>query len=116
MSYSIWLFLVALSGWAAGYIVGGKGFSMVADICFGLTGGMAVRFCLDVMGVRVADVNLLLFSIWGAAAVSGFVRLVVRRHHRSYPRNFIRVRQDLEVSEAPRCNSRADNHDSSKAA
>ena len=44
MSYSIWLFLVALSGWAAGYIVGGKGFGMVADICFGLTGGMAVRF------------------------------------------------------------------------
>ena len=115
MSYSIWLCLVALSGWAAGYIVGGKGFGVVADIFFGLTGGMAVRFCLDSMGVRVADVNLLLFSIWGAAALPGFVRLIVNRHHRLYPRNF-RVRQDLEVSEAPRCNSRADNHDSSKAA
>ena len=116
MSYSIWLFLVALSGWAAGYIVGGKGFGVVADICFGLTGGMTVRFCLDAMGVRVADVNLLLFSIWGAAALPGFARLIVRRHHKLYPRNFIRVRQDLEVSEAPRSNSRADHHDSSRTA
>jgi uncharacterized membrane protein YeaQ/YmgE (transglycosylase-associated protein family) len=116
MSYSIWLFLVALSGWAAGYIVGGKGFGVVADIFFGLTGGMTVRFCLDAMGVRATDVNLLLFSIWGAAALPGFVRLIMRRHHKLYPRNFTRVRRGLEVAEAPRSGSRADSHDSSRAA
>ncbi len=89
---------------------------MVADIVFGLAGGMTVRFCLDAMGVRVADVNMLLFSIWGAAALPGFARLIIRLHHKLCPRNFIRVRQDLEVSEAPRSSSRADNHDSSRAA
>jgi uncharacterized membrane protein YeaQ/YmgE (transglycosylase-associated protein family) len=116
MSYSIWLFLVALSGWASGCIVGGKGFGVVADILFGLTGGMTVRFCLDAMGVRVADVDLLLFSIWGAAALPGFVRLMVRRRHNSYPCNFTRVRRGFEVAEEPRSRSRADSHDSSRAA
>jgi uncharacterized membrane protein YeaQ/YmgE (transglycosylase-associated protein family) len=116
MSYSIWLFLVALSGWAAGYIVGGRGFGVVADILFGFTGGMTVRFCIDAMSVRVTDVNLLLFSIWGAAALSGFVRLRVRRRHNSSPRNFTRVRRGPEVAEAPRSGSRADSHDSSRAA
>lgn len=115
MSYSIWLFLVALSGWAAGYIVGGKGFGVVADILFGFTGGMTVRFCLDAMGVRVADVDLLLFSIWGAAALPGFVRLTVSRHNLE-PRNFTRVRRGLEVAEEPRSGSRADSQDSSRAA
>jgi len=79
MSYSIWLFLVALSGWAAGYIVGGKGFGVVADILFGFTGGMTVRFCLDAMSARLADVDLLLFSLWGAAALRVFVRLMIGR-------------------------------------
>jgi uncharacterized membrane protein YeaQ/YmgE (transglycosylase-associated protein family) len=116
MAYSIWLFLVALSGWAAGYIVGGKGFGVVADILLGFTGGMTVRFCLDAMGVRVTDVNLLLFSIWGAAALPGFVRVLVRRRHNLDPRNFRRVRRGLEVAETPPSDSWADRHDSSRAA
>jgi len=59
-----------LSGWFAGKSVGGKRPGAVADILLGITGAQTVRFLRDVLRVSVEDSNALLFSVWGAAALS----------------------------------------------
>jgi uncharacterized membrane protein YeaQ/YmgE (transglycosylase-associated protein family) len=76
----VWLLLMALCGWTAGEIVGGKGFGRAADILLGITGALTVRFSLEVVRIDMDAVNLLLFSVWGAAALPGIVRLLVRIH------------------------------------
>ncbi len=83
MSYSIWLLAAALAGWAAGKIVGDDGFGTGADILLGITGAFVVRWSLEKIGISLHDVYLLLFSIWGAAAVPAAVRFGVRRLNRS---------------------------------
>src|ERR1017187_10749430 len=83
MFYSIWLLAAALAGWAAGKIAGDDGFGMGADIFLGITGAFVVRWSFENLGVSLKDVYLLLFSIWGSAALPAAVRLGIRRHNRS---------------------------------
>jgi uncharacterized membrane protein YeaQ/YmgE (transglycosylase-associated protein family) len=82
MSYSIWL-AAALAGWASGKIAGDDGWGKGADILLGITGAFVVRLSLENMGVSLHDVYLLLFSIWGAAALPALVRFAMRCHNRS---------------------------------
>ena len=82
MFYSIWLLAAGLAGWASGKIVGNNGFGTVADILLRITGACVVRWFLENAGISLANVYLLLFSIWGAAAVPAVVRLGIRRHRR----------------------------------
>lgn len=83
MSYFIWLLAVGLAGWASGEIVGGEGFGRVTDILLGISGAFLVRFIMEQVGLSLGYVNLLLLSIWGAAAPPATVRLLLRRHSRS---------------------------------
>jgi uncharacterized membrane protein YeaQ/YmgE (transglycosylase-associated protein family) len=85
--YFIWLLAAALAGWAGGKITGGDGFGPGTDILFGITGAFVVRWFLENVGISVEDVYLLLFSIWGAAAIPAVVRLGIRRHNRSKARS-----------------------------
>jgi uncharacterized membrane protein YeaQ/YmgE (transglycosylase-associated protein family) len=87
MFYSIWLLAAALAGWAGGRIAGDDGFGTGADILLGITGAFVVRWSLEKTGISVENVYLLLFSIWGAAALPAAMRLVIRRHHRSKTRS-----------------------------
>jgi uncharacterized membrane protein YeaQ/YmgE (transglycosylase-associated protein family) len=80
MLHFIWLILMALCGRAAGEIVGGKGFGRVADMLLGITGAFLVRFSVEALRIDVHTINLLLFSIWGAAALPGSVRFLAKRH------------------------------------
>jgi uncharacterized membrane protein YeaQ/YmgE (transglycosylase-associated protein family) len=80
MFYSTWLLAAALAGWAAGKITGNDGFGTGADLLLGITGAFVVRWSLENMDTPVANVYLLLFSIWGAAALPAIVRLGIRRH------------------------------------
>jgi uncharacterized membrane protein YeaQ/YmgE (transglycosylase-associated protein family) len=80
MLHFIWPLLMALCGWTAGEIVGGKGFGRVADMLLGITGAFLVRFSVDALRIDVHTVNLLLFSIWGAAALPASVRFLAKRH------------------------------------
>jgi uncharacterized membrane protein YeaQ/YmgE (transglycosylase-associated protein family) len=83
MSYFIWLLAVGLAGWASGEIMGGEGFGRVADILLGISGAFLVRFIIQQVGIPLGYVNLLLLSIWGAAAPPATVRLLIRRHSHS---------------------------------
>lgn len=83
MSYFVWLLAVGLAGWASGEIVGGEGFGRVADILLGISGAFLVRFIMEQVGLSLEYVNLLLLSIWGAAAPPATVRLLLRRHSHS---------------------------------
>jgi uncharacterized membrane protein YeaQ/YmgE (transglycosylase-associated protein family) len=87
MFYSIWLFAAALAGWSAGKITGGDGFGPATDILLGLTGAFVVRWSFENIGISLEMTYLLLFSIWGAAAVPVIVRLGLRHHHRSKARS-----------------------------
>jgi uncharacterized membrane protein YeaQ/YmgE (transglycosylase-associated protein family) len=83
MSHFIWLLAVGLAGWASGEIVGGRGFGRVADILLGISGAFLVRFIMEQVGIPLGYVNLLLLSVWGAAAPPATVRLLVRRDSHS---------------------------------
>jgi uncharacterized membrane protein YeaQ/YmgE (transglycosylase-associated protein family) len=87
MFYSIWLLAAALAGWAAGKIAGEDGFGTLADILLGITGAFVVRWSLENIGISLQDVYLLLFSIWGAAALPAAVRFGIRRHNESKRRS-----------------------------
>ena len=82
MFYSAWLLAAAVAGWAAGKITGNDGFGTGADLLLGITGAFLVRWSLENLGISLADVYLLLFSIWGAASLPALVRLGIRRHRR----------------------------------
>ena len=83
MFYSIWLIAAALAGWAGGKIAGDDGFGTGADILLGITGAFVVRWSVENIGISLQDVYLLLFSIWGAAALPALLRVGIRRHNRS---------------------------------
>jgi uncharacterized membrane protein YeaQ/YmgE (transglycosylase-associated protein family) len=87
MFYSIWLLAAALAGWASGKIAGDDGFGTAADILLGITGAFVVRWSFENIGISLADVYLLLFSIWGAAAFPAALRLGIRRRNRSKARS-----------------------------
>lgn len=82
MFYSVWLLAAALAGWAAGKITGNDGFGTGADVLLGITGAFAVRWSLENVGISLANVYLLLFSIWAAAALPAVVRLGIWRRER----------------------------------
>ncbi len=82
MFYSTWLLAAAVAGWATGKITGNNGFGTGADLLLGITGAFVVRWSLENMGISLANGYLLLFSIWGAAALPAVVRLAIRRHKR----------------------------------
>jgi uncharacterized membrane protein YeaQ/YmgE (transglycosylase-associated protein family) len=92
MFYSIWLFAAALAGWSAGKITGGHGFGSGTDILLGLTGAFVVRWSFENISVSQDTTYLLLFSIWGAAALPAALRFGIRLHNRS--RNRSRVQSD----------------------
>jgi uncharacterized membrane protein YeaQ/YmgE (transglycosylase-associated protein family) len=83
MSHFIWFLVVGLSGWASGEIVGGEAFGRVADILLGISGAFLVRFITEQLHFPLDYVNLLLFSVWGAAAPPAAVRLLLRRRRHS---------------------------------
>ncbi|MGB8724179.1 MAG: hypothetical protein WCD15_15600 [Terriglobales bacterium] len=87
MFYSIWLLAASLAGWAGGKIARDDGFGTGADILLGITGAFVVRWSLENIGISLNDVYLLLFSIWGAAALPAAVRLGIRRRNRSKARS-----------------------------
>jgi len=74
-----WLLLMAVCGWTAGRVIGGKGLGVVTDILLGITGALTVRFFLDALRVTV-HTDILLLSALGAAALPGFIRFLIRRH------------------------------------
>ena len=78
MPYAAWLILVAITGWAAGEIVGGDDYGRLTDVLLGLSGALAVRFFIESVGVSLHDIYLLLFSVWGAATVPVMFRLSLR--------------------------------------
>lgn len=82
MFYSTWLLAAAVAGWAAGKITGNDVFGTGIDLLLGITGAFLVRWSLENVGISFANVYLLLFSIWGAAALPALVRLGMRRHKR----------------------------------
>ena len=82
MFYSTWLLAATVAGWAAGKITGNDGFGTGIDLLLGITGAFLVRWSLENVGISFANVYLLLFSIWGAAALPALVRLGMRRHKR----------------------------------
>ena len=65
MFYSTWLLGAAVAGWAAGKITGNDGFGTGADLLLGITGAFLVRWALENVGISLANVYLLLFSISG---------------------------------------------------
>jgi uncharacterized membrane protein YeaQ/YmgE (transglycosylase-associated protein family) len=83
MFYSVWLLAAGLAGWAGGEIVGNEGFGTAADFLLGIMGAFAVRWSLEKLTISLEDVYLLLFSIWGAAAFPGTLRLVIKILNRS---------------------------------
>ena len=83
MFYSIWLIAAALAGWAGGKFAGQDGFGTGADILLGITGAFVVRWSVENIGISLQDVYLLLYSIWGAAALPALLRVGIRRHNRS---------------------------------
>jgi uncharacterized membrane protein YeaQ/YmgE (transglycosylase-associated protein family) len=89
MFYFIWLVAAGLSGWASGKITGSNGFGTGADILLGITGAFVVRWSLETAGISLANVYLLLFSIWGAAAFPAVVRLGIRHHKRVKTRSWL---------------------------
>jgi uncharacterized membrane protein YeaQ/YmgE (transglycosylase-associated protein family) len=85
---SAWVLAGALAGWVSGKIAGDDGFGTAADVVLGITGAFVVRWSLEKIGISLPDVYLLLlFSIWGAAALPAAVRLGIRLHNRSKTRN-----------------------------
>ncbi len=46
----------------------------------GISGAFLVRFIMEQVSLSLGYVNLLLLSIWGAAAPPATVRLLLRRH------------------------------------
>src|SRR5882724_1347702 len=81
-----WILLMAFSGWTAGEIVDAKHPGRFADALLGISGGFAVFFLLDILGIHVQDVNLILFAVWGAAALPGFIGILIRQHDHLNPR------------------------------
>ena len=96
MFYSTWLLVAAVAGWATGKITGNDGFGTGADLLLGITGAFVVRWSLENLGISLANVYLLLFSIWGAAALPAVVRLAIRRHKR------LKTRSRLQLVHGPR--------------
>jgi uncharacterized membrane protein YeaQ/YmgE (transglycosylase-associated protein family) len=86
MFYFIWLVAAALAGWASGRITRRDGLGPVTDILLGITGAFVVRWSFENVGISVDNGYLLLFSIWGAAALPAVVRLGIRLHNRSKAR------------------------------
>lgn len=78
MPYSIWLPLVGLAGFVSGQILGGPGFGSVADVLLGLCGAFLVRFVAEQVG-NLDPIYLLLFSMWGAAALPAIARWIFHR-------------------------------------
>jgi uncharacterized membrane protein YeaQ/YmgE (transglycosylase-associated protein family) len=91
MFYSIWLFTAALAGWSAGKIAGDYGFGSMTDILLGLTGAFIVRWSFESIGISLEMTYLLLFSIWGAAALPAALRFGIKRHNRSKNRSDSKV-------------------------
>lgn len=87
MFFSIWLLAAGLAGWASGKITRNDGFGTGADILLGITGAFMVRWSFENLSVSLANVYLLLFSTWGAAALPAVVRLGIKLHRRSKGRS-----------------------------
>ena len=83
MPYAAWLIFVAITGWAAGEIVGGDQYCRLTDVLLGISGALLVRFVVESTGIRLDDIYLLLFSVWGAATVPAIFRLAMRRRDTS---------------------------------
>jgi uncharacterized membrane protein YeaQ/YmgE (transglycosylase-associated protein family) len=81
MPYAAWLIFVAITGWAAGEIVGGNDYGRLTDVLLGLSGALAVRFIIESLGISLHDVYLLLFSVWAAATVPVTFRLSLRHRN-----------------------------------
>jgi uncharacterized membrane protein YeaQ/YmgE (transglycosylase-associated protein family) len=95
----IWLFLMAFCGWTAGEIVGGKGVGQVIDVLLGVTGALSVRLSLEGLRVDPNPVSLLLFSVWGAAALPAVVKYLVRSRHEPKAESQSPAQAPLEFSE-----------------
>ena len=87
----IWLLLMAICGWTAVETVGGKGQGRISGLLLGITGGLAVRFLFEALRIDVDVVNLLLFSVWGAAALPCLVKSILNRRKKRKAGDVARV-------------------------
>ena len=81
-----------------------KGPGRVADALLGISGGFAVFFLLDILAVHVQGVNLILFAVWGAAALPGCIGILMRRRYYTEVRISVRNQPVVPPTEEP------DNH------
>jgi len=84
---AVWLIAAALAGWASGRNAKNHELGSVSDVFLGLTGAFVVRWSFHELITSLPDVYLLLFSIWGAAALPAIVSLAIRRHNRAKVRS-----------------------------
>jgi uncharacterized membrane protein YeaQ/YmgE (transglycosylase-associated protein family) len=82
-----WILLIAFSGWTAGEIVGAKRPGHIGDVMLGIIGGSSVVLSLDILGIHLQEVNLVLLSIWGAAALPCLMGILIRHRGRTALRN-----------------------------
>jgi uncharacterized membrane protein YeaQ/YmgE (transglycosylase-associated protein family) len=82
-----WLLLMALSGWTAGEIVGAKRPGHIGDVMLGIVEGSFVVLSFDILGIHLQEVNLVLLSIWGAAALPCLIGILIRHRDRTALRN-----------------------------
>ena len=108
-----WLLSMAFSGWTTGEIVGAQRPGRIANVLLGVIGGSGVFFLLEILGIHVQDLNLILFGVWGAAALPGFIGILMR--HRDHTNVRISVRT-LSVPPSPEPDNHSDLRNTQKAA
>jgi uncharacterized membrane protein YeaQ/YmgE (transglycosylase-associated protein family) len=69
-----------IAGWAAGKIVNGTGYGIVADICIGIIGALIGSWLLPQLGIHIGAgiVSSIIVAIIGAVILLVILRLVNR--------------------------------------
>ncbi len=74
----IWLIIVGfVAGWAAGKIMKGGGYGVIADILLGIVGGMVGGWVVGLLGIGGGGlIWALLVAIFGAVLLIWITRLI----------------------------------------
>ncbi len=79
VSLLIWLALGAVAGWAAGALVKGGGFGLIADIILGIVGALIGGFVFGLFGISAGGiVGSLVTATVGAVLLLVIVRMIKR--------------------------------------
>ena len=68
-----WTVLMGFSGWITGEIIGAKHLGRIINVLLRIPGGSSVFFLLELLTSPIQEMNLILFTVWGAAALPGFI-------------------------------------------